>query len=33
MLGEPKNQFSLNRAAISTGERAKSNFLCAAFNL
>ena len=27
MLGELKNQFSLTRAALSTGERAKSNFL------
>ncbi len=27
MLGEPKNQLSLTRAALSTGERAKSNFL------
>ncbi len=27
MLGEPKNQFSLTRVALSTGERAKSNFL------
>ena len=27
MLGEPKNQFSLTRAAASTGGRAKSNFL------
>jgi len=27
MLGEPKNQFSLTRAALSTGGRAKSKFL------
>jgi len=27
MLGETKNQFSLTRAALSTGGRAKSNFL------
>jgi predicted Zn-dependent peptidase len=26
-LGEPKNQFSLTRAALSTGGRAKSKFL------
>ena len=27
MLGEPENQFSLTRAALSTGERAISKFL------
>jgi len=27
MLGEPKNHFSLTRAALSTGGRAKSKFL------
>src|SRR6266853_1388266 len=27
MLGEPENQFSLTRAALSTGGRAKSDFL------
>ena len=27
MLGEPENQFSLTRAALSTGGRAKSKFL------
>jgi hypothetical protein len=27
MLGETKNQFSLTRAGLSTGERAKSKFL------
>ena len=27
MLGETKNQFSLTRAALSTGGRAKSDFL------
>jgi hypothetical protein len=31
MLGETGNQFSLTRAALSTGGRAKSDFLCAAF--
>jgi len=25
MLGEPENQFSLTRAALSTGERQKGN--------
>ena len=27
MLGEPKNQFSLTHAALSTSGRAKSDFL------
>jgi hypothetical protein len=27
MLGEPENQFSLTRAALSTSGRAKSDFL------
>jgi hypothetical protein len=31
MLGETKNQFSLTRAALSTGGRAKSKFLSVHF--
>ena len=33
MLGELNNKFSLTRVALSTGGRAKSKFLCAAFGL
>jgi hypothetical protein len=32
-MNESENQFSFTRAALSTGGRAKSNVLCAAFNL